>query len=60
MTELLGQKAADAADDHAIVAGSMDLVSKLERLASLRQSGELTEMEFEQAKRALLKAAETT
>ncbi len=50
MTGLLGRKAAEKS-----AAGSADLVSKLERLAALRQSGEVTEMEFELAKRALLK-----
>jgi len=49
---LLGRKAAEKS-----TAGSADLVSKLERLAALRESGGLTEMEFEQAKRALLKGA---
>lgn len=40
----------NAADD----GGSEDLVTKLERLAALRQSGDLTSAEFEQAKRTLL------
>lgn len=54
MAELLGRKSAGLEDK-----GSGDLVARLERLAALRQSGDLTEMEFEQAKRALLRAAVT-
>jgi len=42
----------DSADD-----ASGDLVSKLERLAALRQAGDLTSDEFEQAKRALIAQA---
>lgn len=57
MSELLGQKEAGAGDEASGV--SADLVSKLERLAALRQSGDLTSTEFEQAKRALLDGAAT-
>lgn len=46
------------------VAGSADqgpdLVSKLERLTALRQSGDLSADEFEQAKRTLLGGTEGT
>ena len=39
---------------------AQDLVSKLERLAALRESGDLSRDEFEQAKRALLIEVQTT
>ncbi len=52
MSGLWGQKSAEAQGEP-----SADLVSRLERLVALRQSGDLTSSEFEQAKRALLKEA---
>lgn len=55
MTELLGQKVDEAAEESPDGAPSGDLVSKLERLAALRESGALSYAEFEQAKRALMK-----
>ncbi|MEX2548274.1 MAG: SHOCT domain-containing protein [Chloroflexota bacterium] len=55
MSELLGQKAAEGQDEP-----SADLVSRLDRLAALRQSGDLTSSEFEQAKRALLAEGRAT
>lgn len=55
MSGLLGQKEAGAGEET-----SGDLVTKLERLAALRQSGDLTSFEFEQAKRALLGGADAS
>lgn len=49
MSGLLGQKEAEAGPK-----APSDLVSKLERLAALRQSGDLTDEEFDAAKRALM------
>lgn len=53
MTGLLGRKSANLGHN-----GQTDLVSRLERLAALRQSGDLSTDEFEQAKRALLGGAD--
>ena len=54
----LAAEAADRAEDapgaDALAAEPDDLVSKLERLAALRDRGAITEMEFGTAKRALL------
>jgi hypothetical protein len=49
MTQLLGRKSSESSGEQ-----STDLVGQLERLAALRQAGDLTSAEFEQAKRALL------
>jgi len=57
MTGLLGNKVEDATEEATGEAEGTqpDLVSKLERLAALRESGALSHAEFEQAKRALMK-----
>ena len=56
--EGLAAEAADRADDDDgpdwVAAEPDDLVSKLERLAALRDRGAITEMEFGTAKRAML------
>lgn len=52
MSELLDRKESEAG-----LESSGGLVSKLERLAALRQTGDLTADEYEQAKRALIGGA---